>query len=121
MKVIELFAGIGSQHQALKNLHIEHEVVAISEIDKYAVQSYTALHGQPNNLGDITKIQELPNADLWTYSFPCQGISVAGKQAGNGIVVNVLEAIFRQLFLTETKEHEINSAEYAVNNQMRFL
>ena len=82
MKIIELFAGIGSQHQALKNLHIEHEVVAISEIDKYAVQSYTALHGQPNNLGDITKIKELPKADLWTYSFPCQDISVAGKQAG---------------------------------------
>jgi DNA (cytosine-5)-methyltransferase 1 len=82
LKVIELFAGIGSQHQALKNLHIEHEVVAISEIDKYAVQSYTALHGQPNNLGDITKIKELPKADLWTYSFPCQDISVAGKQAG---------------------------------------
>ena len=82
MKVIELFAGIGSQHQALKNLHIEHEVVAISEIDKYAVQSYTALHGEPNNLGDITKIKELPKADLWTYSFPCQDISVAGKQKG---------------------------------------
>jgi DNA (cytosine-5)-methyltransferase 1 len=82
LKIIELFAGIGSQHQALKNLNIDHEVVAISEIDKYAVQSYTALHGQPNNLGDITKIQELPKADLWTYSFPCQDISVAGKQAG---------------------------------------
>jgi DNA-cytosine methyltransferase len=82
LKIIELFAGTGSQHQALKNLHIEHEVVAIAEIDKYAVQSYTALHGQPNNLGDITKITELPKADLWTYSFPCQDISVAGKQAG---------------------------------------
>jgi len=82
LKIIELFAGTGSQHRALKNLNIDHEVVAISEIDKYAVQSYTALHGQPNNLGDITKIQELPKADLWTYSFPCQDISVAGKQAG---------------------------------------
>jgi len=82
LKVIELFAGIGSQHQALKNLHVPHEIVAISEIDKFAVKSYEALHGRPNNLGDITKIQELPNADLWTYSFPCQDLSIAGKQAG---------------------------------------
>ena len=35
-----------------------------------------------NNLGDISKIEELPLADFWTYSFPCQDISVAGKQAG---------------------------------------
>ena len=34
------------------------------------------------NLGDISKIEELPYADFWTYSFPCQDISVAGKQAG---------------------------------------
>lgn len=36
LKVIELFAGVGSQTQALKEASIEHEVVAISEIDKYA-------------------------------------------------------------------------------------
>ncbi|MEG1882031.1 MAG: DNA cytosine methyltransferase, partial [Clostridia bacterium] len=80
MKIVELFAGLGSQTQALKNIGVEHEVVAISEIDKYAVQSYEALHGKANNLGDITKIQELPQADLWTYSFPCTDISVSGKQ-----------------------------------------
>jgi len=34
------------------------------------------------NLGDISKIAELPYADFWTYSFPCQDISIAGKQAG---------------------------------------
>jgi len=56
LKVIELFAGLGSQTQALKNLGISHEVVAISEIDRFALQSYEALHGKPNNLGDITGI-----------------------------------------------------------------
>jgi site-specific DNA-cytosine methylase len=35
--MIELFAGIGSQTQALKNAGIEHESVAIAEIDKYAL------------------------------------------------------------------------------------
>ena len=35
-----------------------------------------------HNLGDITKIEELPYADFWTVSFPCQSISVAGKMKG---------------------------------------
>lgn len=82
LRLIELFAGIGSQTQALTNIGIAHRVVAISEIDKYAIQSYEAMHGTANNLGDIRKIEELPDADLWTYSFPCQDISVAGKGAG---------------------------------------
>ena len=82
LRLIELFAGIGSQTQALTNIGIAHKVVAISEIDKYAIQSYEAMHGKVNNLGDIRKIEELPDADLWTYSFPCQDISVAGKGAG---------------------------------------
>lgn len=82
LRLIELFAGIGSQTQALTNIGVPHEVVAISEIDKYAIQSYEAMHGKANNLGDIREIKELPSADLWTYSFPCQDISVAGKGAG---------------------------------------
>lgn len=82
IKVIELFAGIGSQTQALKNIGVKHEVAAISEIDKFALKSYEALHGKANNMGDIREIKELPAADLWTYSFPCQDISVAGKGAG---------------------------------------
>lgn len=35
-----------------------------------------------NNLGDISKIEELPYADFWTVSFCCQDISVAGKMKG---------------------------------------
>ena len=34
------------------------------------------------NRGDVSKIEKLEYADFWTYSFPCQDISVAGKQAG---------------------------------------
>lgn len=82
LRLIELFAGIGSQTQALTNIGVPHTVVAISEIDKYAIQSYEAMHGKVNNLGDIKRIKALPTADLWTYSFPCQDISVAGKGAG---------------------------------------
>lgn len=32
--------------------------------------------------GDISRIKELSYADLWTVSFPCQSISVAGKMKG---------------------------------------
>jgi len=82
LKVIELFSGIGSQTQALKNIGLSHEVVGISEIDTHAIQSYEAIHGKVNNLGDITKIENLPNCDLLTYSFPCTDLSTAGKQKG---------------------------------------
>ena len=82
LRLIELFAGIGSQTQALTNIGVPHTVVGISEIDKYAIQSYKAMHGEVTNFGDIREIKSLPDADLWTYSFPCQDISVAGKGAG---------------------------------------
>ena len=86
IRVFEAFAGYGSQSIALRNLGIEHEVVAISEIDKYAIKAYEAIHGPTLNLGDISKIdpKDIPQHDLFTYSFPCQDLSVAGKQAGLG-------------------------------------
>ena len=86
LRVFEAFAGYGSQSIALRNLGIDYEVVAISEIDKYAIKAYEAIHGPTNNLGDICKINpsDIPDHDLFTYSFPCQDLSVAGKQAGLG-------------------------------------
>ena len=35
-----------------------------------------------NNVGDVSKIEALPYADVWFLSFPCQSISVAGKLKG---------------------------------------
>lgn len=46
LRVFEAFAGIGTQRMALRNLGIKHEVVAISEIDKFAIKSYEAIHGK---------------------------------------------------------------------------
>lgn len=87
MKVLSLFSGIGAFEKALDNLQIPYELAGFSEIDKYAVKSYCAIHGvdESMNLGDITKIDEkaLPkDIDLITYGFPCQDISLAGKQKG---------------------------------------
>lgn len=89
IRVFEAFAGYGSQHLALKRLKRDYpsfdfEVVGISEIDKYAIQAYEALHGEVNNYGDISKIDwmQVPDFDLLTYSFPCTDISNAGQQQG---------------------------------------
>ncbi|WP_071124721.1 DNA (cytosine-5-)-methyltransferase [Leptotrichia massiliensis] len=82
IKVIELFAGVGSQAMALRNIGIDYEVIGISEIDKFAIKSYEAIHGEVHNFGDISKIEKLPYCDLLTYSFPCQDLSIAGHQKG---------------------------------------
>ena len=82
IKVNELFSGIGAFRKALERLNIPHEIVGISEIDKYAIKSYEAIYGETRNYGDISKVDKLDYADLWTYGFPCQDISVAGQQKG---------------------------------------
>ena len=82
LTVNELFSGIGAQRKAFERLGIPHEVVGISEIDKYAIQSYEAIFGKTKNYGDICTAPRLDYADLWTYSFPCQDISSSGKLKG---------------------------------------
>lgn len=84
LRVFEAFSGYGSQSMALRNIGVNYEVVGISEIDKYAIQAYNAVHGVTLNFGDISKIdwQLVPDFDFFTYSFPCTDISNAGAQAG---------------------------------------
>lgn len=90
MKVLSLFTGIGAFEKALKNIGIDYELIGFSEIDKYAIKSYCAIHDvtEDKNLGDITKIDitKLPkDIDLITHGSPCQDFSVAGKQAGGDL------------------------------------
>lgn len=89
VRIFEAFAGYGSQSLALERLcenfpEFGYEVVGISEIDKYAVQAYNAIHGEIKNWGDVTAIDWhlVPDFDLLTWSSPCQDISVAGKGKG---------------------------------------
>lgn len=86
MKVLSLFSGIGAFEKALKNQNINYELIGFSEIDKYAIKSYCVIHNEPENknLGNILNINEkqLKDFDLMTYGFPCQDISIAGKQKG---------------------------------------
>jgi DNA (cytosine-5)-methyltransferase 1 len=87
LKILSLFSGIGAFEKALENLGVDHELTGFCEIDKYAAKSYCAIHNvdESMNLGDITKVDEtkLPkDLDILTYGFPCQDISIAGKQKG---------------------------------------
>ena len=90
VRLIELFAGVGSQAMAMKRLGVDFEHYRCVEFDKYPVASYNAIHGTNFEPLDITKIkgEDLGIVDidyftyLLTYSFPCQDLSVAGKGRG---------------------------------------
>ena len=48
-----------------------------TDLKKYYLASVLS-----KNMGDISKIEELPYADFVTYSFPCTDISIAGQIQG---------------------------------------
>jgi DNA (cytosine-5)-methyltransferase 1 len=99
IKMFEAFSGIGTQAIALKRLNIPYEIVGFSEIDKFAIKSYHAIHGNIKNYGDITKMGEIPPCDIFTWSFPCTDLSKAGKMQGmtkdtrSGLVFEVLRLV----------------------------
>lgn len=84
MKFIDFFAGIGGFHSGLEKAGME--CVGWCEFDKLAQASYRAIYDTTNLWfgDDVTKVKgsELPSADLWTFGFPCQDVSIAGKQKG---------------------------------------
>lgn len=90
VRLIELFAGIGSQAMALKTLGVNFEHYKVVEFDKHAIASYNAIHSTNFPAIDITKIsgKDLEIVDkinycyIMTYSFPCTDLSVAGKMMG---------------------------------------
>lgn len=71
IRLIELFAGIGSQAKALKNLGINFEHWCICEFDESAVKAYNAVHGTTFEPSDITKITaknlNIHDTDHFTY------------------------------------------------------
>lgn len=90
IRLIELFAGVGSQAMALRNIGAMFEHYRVVEFDKYAIASYNAIHGTAFETMDIKNVKGsdlgITERDkytyLVTYSFPCQDLSVAGRMQG---------------------------------------
>lgn len=110
MTFIDLFAGIGGFRRGMEMAG--HKCLGFCEYDKFAVASYTAMHLMTDEdreyiktlpfnkrlkealkeeyrrgewySSDIRRLRadDIPRADVWCFGFPCQDISVAGKQLG---------------------------------------
>ena len=110
MTFIDLFAGVGGFRRGMELAG--HRCIGFCEFDKFAVGSYTAMHlmtdEERENIkalpmkkrlmealkedyrhnewysNDIRRLRpdDIPRADVWCFGFPCQDISVAGKQKG---------------------------------------
>ncbi|MBJ8023714.1 DNA (cytosine-5-)-methyltransferase [Bacillus cereus] len=83
IRVLEAFAGVGTTRMALERvLPCEH--VGIIENDNMKIKAYEVCHGETPTWKDIREVvpSELPDFDLFTYSFPCQDLSKEGKGEG---------------------------------------
>ena len=81
---IDFFSGIGGFHSGFEKAGMK--CIGWCEFDKYAQKSYREIYDTKGLWfgDDVRKVRgwELPNATLWSFGFPCQDISVAGKQKG---------------------------------------
>jgi site-specific DNA-cytosine methylase len=96
---IDLCAGMGGFHLGAERAVPEIQCVGYSEIMRAAVRSYeTNFPGVPA-LGDLTRLQEIPEADLVVGGFPCQPFSKAqmtkGTHPKRGMFEHVLRVVKR--------------------------
>lgn len=90
IRLIELFAGISAQSMALKRLGVDFENYRAVEFDEFAIKSYNAICGTNFPTMDIRNVHAddlgIVERDkytyIMTYSFPCQALSLAGRQEG---------------------------------------
>ena len=78
-KMIEELQNKGFGYDFIKSKHTITSRTPINKLKQYYIADKLS-----NNLGDISKVDRLPYADMVTYSFPCTDLSVAGK--GEGMV-----------------------------------
>ena len=133
MKFIDWFAGIGGFRRGMELAG--HECVGFCEFDKYAVMSYTSMHLLTDEqreyllsmdlkkrqkeilkeeyrngewyANDIRRVYagDIPRADCWCFGFPCQDISISGKQ--DGFRGSRSSLFFRVMYLVgQLKEEE---------------
>ena len=87
MKFLDLFAGIGGFRLGMESAG--HECIGFCEIDKFARESYKAIHNTKGEieLHDITTISDesirgIGRVDIICGGFPCQAFSIAGARRG---------------------------------------
>lgn len=85
MTLLDGFSGYGGFHLALEQAGFKFDKVYFSEIDKHAIANYK--YNFPNSIyaGSITTISTatIPEGiDIFTFGFPCQDLSIAGKRKG---------------------------------------
>ena len=147
MKFIDFFAGIGGFRRGMELAG--HECVGFCEFDKFATASYISMHllteEQRQYLSTLTLKQrqkeilkdeyrngewyandirrvyagDIPKADCWCFGFPCQDISVAGKQAG--FQGNRSSLFFRVMYLIGQLEEEDRPSYLFVENVKNLL
>ena len=147
MKFIDFFAGIGGFRRGMELAG--HECVGFCEFDKFATASYISMHllteEQRKALKDIPikKRQkeilkeeyrngewyandirrvyagDIPKADCWCFGFPCQDISVAGKQAG--FQGNRSSLFFRVMYLVGQLKEEDKPTYLFIENVKNLL
>src|SRR4051794_24056311 len=85
MRFLSLFSGIEAASTAW--IPLGWECVAVAEKEPFPCALLKERHPSVPNLGDITKITQpqiaaLGHIDAVVLGFPCQDVSVAGKQKG---------------------------------------
>lgn len=76
-KMIEELQSKGFGYDFMKGKNTITSRTPINKLKQYYLADKLS-----NNLGDISKVERLPYADMVTYSFPCTDLSVAGKSEG---------------------------------------
>lgn len=97
---LDICSGIGGFRLGLEAAG--HKCIGYCEYDKFARASYEAMYDTEGEwkADDVTKLRagDIPYADLWCFGFPCQDISIAGKQRGlsgkrSGIYYNIIDLV----------------------------
>ena len=147
MKFIDFFAGIGGFRRGMELAG--HECVVFCEFDKFATASYISMHllteEQRKTLEDIpikkrqkeilkeeyrngewyandirrVYAEDIPKADCWCFGFPCQDISVAGKQVG--FQGNRSSLFFRVMYLVGQLKEEDKPTYLFIENVKNLL
>ena len=80
--VNDFFCGCGGLGLGLQQAGFK--ILKAWDFDKFAVQTYRENIGDHVEQADIKElhIEDVPKATAWAFGFPCQDLSVAGKQAG---------------------------------------